>query len=378
MKRSVLYIISGIAALVLCVTICSAGFAPEFEVMPLSVKAPSDASPYNDEGFLADAGSVIKKISNTTVPTGAKLSDLTDAYYRLISENVSPDFLPTANNIVAYLYYSSEAGSTYEDYHQYINSVSKTTDGSEYYNVADEYRKVAAEYWSNIKDLFPDQTMYTMPSSSDPMPTESESSEATTLEGLEISIPIEQSTPNSENPDQTDEFKTTTIRWFEDYVLNAEEAEVNPVSKEVITSKGQKFMTGEGLEWADSTYMDLIGKNIAEDFYEKAQYIDAFFYLITQARDAYEDYTNDRTYVSSVSNGQENYDKSKKYYAEAGKAITHFDDILTDSTNNTLPEFPEFGEVKLAGSAWDEQGAIGYVTTSMAEQLGWTEPDTSS
>ena len=195
---------------------------------------------------------------------------------------------------------------------------------------------------------------------------------------MEISIPIEQSTPNSENPDQTDEFKTTTIRWFEDYVLNAEEAEVNPVSKEVITSKGQKFMTGEGLEWADSTYMDLIGKNIAEDFYEKAQYIDAFFYLITQARDAYEDYTNDRTYVSSVSNGQENYDKSKKYYAEAGKEITHFDDILTDSTNNTLPEFPEFGEVKLAGSAWDEQGAIGYITTSMAEQLGWTEPDTSS
>ena len=118
MKRSVYLILTGIAALVLCVSICSAGFAPTFELMPLSMKAPSDANPYNDEAFKSEAEKIIGKISNSSVPTGAKLSEVTDAYYRLIMENVSPELFPNAHNIVAYLYYTSMAGEVYEDYHE--------------------------------------------------------------------------------------------------------------------------------------------------------------------------------------------------------------------------------------------------------------------
>jgi tetratricopeptide (TPR) repeat protein len=375
MNRSVFYILTGIAALVLCVTVSSAAFAPQFEQMPLSMKGSSDAKPYNDEAFMTEAEKVIGKISNSTVPTGTKLSEVTDAYYRLIMENVSPEFLETANNIVGYLYYTSKAGETYEDFHSYLNSVSKTTDGSEYYTVADQHRQVSAEFWKKIQDKFPNMTMYTLPDASAPIPEQKEEVQGDTLEGLEISIPMTQKNPDPASPDQTDKLKTTAIRWFEDYVDLANQPDDDPTNDKTEKSPGHRFLTGEGLEWVDSTYMDIIGLNVAEDFYKKANYIDAFFYLLSQARDLYEDYIDDRTYVSSVSNGQENYDKAKKYYDEANKTVGYFADIIPNGTNSTLPEFPEFGEVEKGSFGL---GELGYVSSSMAEQLSGGAADTSS
>jgi len=370
MKRSVIIILTGIAALVLSVNICTAAFAPEFEMMPLSMKTPSDATPYNDEGFIIEADSMVNKISNSTIPTGTKLSEVTDAYYRLIMENVSPEFLDTANNIVGYLFYTSQAGSTYKEYHDYLKSVSRTSDGSEYYTLVDQYTQVAAEFWNRISDRYPNATMYVLPSASAPMPTDESSTDGNILKGLETGIPMTQKLPDPTAPDQTESVKTSVTRWFEDYVENAEPDEVDPLTNEVKTTAGHLFLTGEGLQWADSTYMDLISKNVAEDFYEKAQYISAFFYLISQARESYQDYIDDRTYVSSVSYGDENYEKAKKYYNEAEKSIEYFKDVMS-GTNNTLPVFPQFGEVALAGSEWDNYGAFGYITDSMAESLGW-------
>ncbi len=366
MKRSVYLILTGIAALVLCVSICSAGFAPKFELMPLSMKAPSDAKPYNDEAFMNEAEKIIGKISNSSVPTGTKLSEVTDAYYRLIMENVSPELFPNAHNIVAYLYYTSMAGEVYEDYHEYMNSVSKTTDGSEYYMVADQNRQVAAEFWNKIKDLYPNMTMFTLPPVGEPMPEEKEEQQGDTLEGLDIAIPMTQKGPDSSADDQTEKFKTTTIRWFEDYVDQANQPDDDPMNDKTEKSPGHRFLIGEGLEWTDSTYMDLIGMNVAEDFYTKANYIDAFFYLISQARDFYESYMNDRTYISSVSNGEENYEKSKKYYDQAQKAIGYFGDIIPNTTNSTLPDFPKFGEVEKGTFGL---GELGYITPGMADQL---------
>jgi len=366
MNRSVLYIMTGIAALVLCATVCSAGFAPQFEQMPLSMKGSSDAKPYNDEAFMTEAKDIVKKISNSTVPTGTKLSEVTDAYYRLIMENVSPEFFANANNVVAYLYYTSKAGTTYEDFHSYLNSVSKTTGGSEYYTVADQYRQASAESWNKIQDQFPNMTMYTLPDSSSPMPSEEADQQGDTLEGLDIGIPITQKSPDPASPDQADKFQTTTVRWFEDYVDRANEPDDDPMNDKTEESPGQRFLTGEGVGWADSTFMDLVSLNVAEDFYDKANYVDAFFYLISQARDLYGSYTDDRTFVSSVSNGQENYDNAKKYYTEAQKSIGYFADIIPNGTNSTLPDFPQFGEVKMGG---EELGAIGYITTEMADYL---------
>ena len=366
MNRSVYLILTGIAALVLCVSICSAGFAPEFELMPLSMKAPSDAKPYNDDAFMNEAEKIIGKISNSSVPTGTKLSEVTDAYYRLIMENVSPELFPNAHNIVAYLYYTSMAGEVYEDYHDYLGSVSKTTDGSEYYTVADQNRQVAAEFWNKIEDLYPNMTMFTLPAVGDPMPEEKAEQQGDTLEGLDIAIPMTQKGPDSSADDQTEKFKTTTIRWFEDYVDLANQPDDDPTNDKTEKSPGHRFLIGEGLEWSDSTYMDLIGMNVAEDFYSTANYIDAFFYLISEARDYYESYINDRTYVSSVSNGEENYEKSKKYYDQAQTAIGYFDEIIPNTTNSTLPDFPKFGEVEKGTFGL---GELGYITPDMASEL---------
>lgn len=374
MRRSIFYIISGIAALVLFVAVSSAAFAPTFQQMPLSMKGSSDASPYNDEAFMTEAEKAIKKISNSTVPTGSKLSEVTDAYYRLIMENVSPEFFADANNIVGYLYYTSMAGSTFEDYHSYLNSVSRSSDGSEYYTVVDQYYQVSAEFWNKIKDKFPNMTMYTLPDASAALPQEEEEQQGSTLEGLEIAIPMTQKTPDTSSPDLTEKFKTITVRWFEDYVDQANKPDDDPFNDKTEKSPGHRFLIGEGVDWADTTYMDLVSMNIAEDFYDKANYIDAFFYLISEAKDRYEGYIDDRSFVSSVSNGQENYDNAKKYYDEAQKAIGHFDDIIPNGTNSTLPKFPEFGEVSMGGQ---EMGELGFVTGDMADYLSGGTADST-
>jgi hypothetical protein len=112
--------------------------------------------------------------------------------------------------------------------------------------------------------------------------------------------------------------------------------------------------------------MDLVGMNVAEDFYSQANYVDAFFYLISQARDYYQSYIDDRTFVSSVSNGKENFEKSRKYYDQAQLAIGYFEDILPNYTNSTLPAFPKFGEVEKNAL---NLGELGYITSDMADYL---------
>ncbi|MDD1724626.1 MAG: hypothetical protein LUQ07_05810 [Methanospirillum sp.] len=374
MKQSLFYILAGITAVVLCVTICSAAFAPVFEPMPLSMKNSSDAKPYEDESFLKDAGEVIGKISNSSVPTGSKLSEVTDAYYRLIMDNVSPELFPKADNIVAYIYYTSQAGSAYTDFNDYKKSVSKSTDGSEYYTVADQYYKKSGEYWDKIKDLYPNQSMYTLPAASDEMPSEEElSNQGNTLKGLDTALPMTQKEYDPNSEDQTEKFKTTVIRWFEDYVDRANEPEdLNPLTNKSEGSPGNRFLTGEGVGWADSTYQDLTSLNVAEDFMDKANYADAFFYLISQARDQYQQYIDDRKSVSSVTRGEKSYDSAKKYYTEAQKSIGYFSDIIPNETNTTLPEFPKFDEVDRLN--WD-YGEIGVITEEMANRLGYNEDD---
>lgn len=374
MNQNLLYILAGMTAVVLCVTICSAAFAPAFEPMPLSMKNSSDAKPYQDDAFMKDSGEVIAKISNSSVPTGSKLSEVTDAYYRLIMDNVSPGLFPKADSIVAYLYYTSKAGETYTDFNDYKKSVSKTTDGSEYYAVADQYRQKSAEYWDKIKDLYPNQSMYILPAISDEMPSEEESnSNGNTLNGLETAIPMTQKEYDPNSEDMTEKFKTTVIRWFEDYVDQANEPEdLNPMTNKSEASPGNRFLTGEGVGWADSTYQDLTGLNVAKDFYDKANYADAFFYLISKARDEYQQYIDDRKMVSSVNRGEESYDSAKKYYTEAQKSIGYFQDIIPNGTNTTLPEFPKFDEVDRLN--WNF-GEIGYISKEAAESLGFNDDE---
>jgi len=353
------FVVLGILALALVTGLVSASFAPSFEIMPMSMKNSSDAKPYADEAFWADAESLIERIEGQTVPTGSRLSDITGGYYRLIMENVSPEFHPLANNIAAFIYYTSKAGETYTSYHDYLKSVSKTTDGSEYYAVANLYYQQSVVFWDSIKELYPNMTVYILPAAGTPMPEEDTSASGGFVpKGLDIAVPMEMKKPDTNSADNTDKFITTTTRWFEDYVDKAQEPKVDALGK-VTESAGKAFLSGEGVGWSDSTYMNLIGMNVAQDFYEKAGYITAFYYYISQAQERYQDYMDAKTFVSSVSDGREPYDAGKKYYDEAGRAIAYFEDIIPNGTNSTLPDYPQFNEVTSAMTSYGQLGVIG-------------------
>jgi hypothetical protein len=112
---------------------------------------------------------------------------------------------------------------------------------------------VSAEYWDQIKDKFPNMTMYTLPPAGAPMPDEEDQQQGDTLEGLDIAIPMTQKGFDSAAEDQTEKFKTMTIRWFEDYVDTANQPDDDPTNDKTEKSPGHRFLTGEGLKWADST-----------------------------------------------------------------------------------------------------------------------------
>lgn len=358
MRQSSWFILLGILALALVTGLVSASFAPTFEVMPFSMKESSDAKPYADEAFKDDAYSVLESISGKTVPTGSRLNDITGAYYRMIMENVSPELHPLAHNIVAYIYYTAKAGETYTSYHDYLKSVSKTTDGSEYYAVANLYYQQSAVFWDSIKDLYPNMTIYILPAAGTPMPAEDDAASGGFVpKGLDIAVPMEMKKPDANSADNTAKFITTTTRWFEDYVDQA--GPVTDALGRVTESAGKAFLSSDGVNWADSTYMNLIGTNVAEDFYEKAGYISAFFYYISQAQERYQDYIDAKTFVSSTSDGREAFDAGKKYYDEAGKTIGYFEDILPNGTNSTLPDYPQFNEVTSAMTSYGQLGVIG-------------------
>ena len=366
MRQSSWFILLGILALALVTGLVSASFAPTFEVMPFSRKESSDAKSYADQAFKDDAYSVLESISGKTVPTGSRLNDITGAYYRMIMENVSPELHPLAHNIVAYIYYTAKAGETYTSYHDYLKSVSKTTDGSEYYAVATLYYQQSAVFWDAIKDLYPNMTMYILPAAGSPMPVEDSAAAGGFVpKGLDIAVPMEMKKPDVNSADNTDKFITTTTRWFEDYVDLAQQAETDALGRE-LSSPGYGFLTGEGVSWADSTYMNLIGMNVADDFYEKAGYITAFFYYLSQAKERYQDYIDAKTFVSSVSDGREPYEAGKKYYDEAGRTIAFFKSIIPANVNTTLPDYPQFKEVS---SSIGDYGQLGAISADMSEYL---------
>jgi len=378
MKRSLLYLLTGFIALLISVSFVSAAFTSEFKLLPFGMKNSSAASPYVDDAFMTDAGAVIESLSNTTVPTGTRLSDVSSAYYRLILDNVSPQLIETADNIIGYLYYASMAGEAYEDYHEYINSASKSSDGSEYYTLADQYRQVSAEYWKRISDRFPNTTMYTLPGANAEMPqTSDDDSTGSQLKGLEIPLTMTQKDYDPNSPDQTSKFKNITIKWFKDYVndVNSSEDDDLLLNSDEKTSTGHKFLTGEGVKWADSTFLDLVSLNVAKDFIDKANYVDAFFTYIAQAEELYNDYAEQQNSFSSLDNGKKSYESADKYYTEAQKALEYFKDIIPKGTNSSLPDFPKFGEVEKTTYSFGELGNIG---SDMSSTLGFDTDSSDS
>jgi len=126
---------------------------------------PSPATgPYDDEVFLDIANDTITSLSGQTVPNGTTLYDVQTTQQKISKMNISPDFYPIANQINMYLYYTGKAGSEYSSamtmmdkpYSPVYNQDSQLSD-------AKLYDTAAKRSWEQIKFLYPDVTMYTLP-----------------------------------------------------------------------------------------------------------------------------------------------------------------------------------------------------------------------
>ncbi|PKL59678.1 MAG: hypothetical protein CVV33_06605 [Methanomicrobiales archaeon HGW-Methanomicrobiales-4] len=315
------------------------------EPLPAELKTPAEGAVYQDDAFFKEADAVIKGLSNRTVPTESQRMKVYSAYSAVRGMSVSPENYAVANNILAFLYYTAKTGEAYENFFNEKKSVVAVTDGTEYYDLAAIYYYTATNWWALIADRYPNVTMYTLPDKNSPLPA-ADIAMGQLLDGLKYPLIIPQKTPNTDKSFEDQEFETTISRWIEDYV----EAIPNQTDLKEET-KGHYFILSDGPKWAKSTYMGLTIKNVRPEFYDTANYIDAFLYYLSQAREYYEQSVTDRTSYVSNSDGSENYNLAKAYYDEAGKALSLFKDKIPAINNTTtLPMFPEIREVPIGST----------------------------
>ena len=310
------------------------------EPMPDTLNQAVNGSANVDNTFFKTAGPVIKSLSNGTVPTGSQRMKVYSAYLTLKNMNISPERFEEAKANLAFLYYSAKAGEAYETYFDAKDSVARITDGSEFYTITQTYYQVASNWWALIAPAYPKVTLYTLPAQNDPFPSE-DIGIGTVLEGLKLPLLMTQKAPNSSKPYQDDLMKTTITRWIEDNIdaipKNADLGSESP---------GHYFLMSDDLARAKSVYVDLSTKNVHPEFLDTANYIDAFLYFISQARENYDQYLSDRTSTISTSDGQKSYDLSKIYYDQARVALDLFKGSIPGIRNNTtIPNFPEMSEV---------------------------------
>lgn len=315
------------------------------EPLPAELKAPAEGAVYQDDAFFKEADAVIKSLSNRTVPIESQRMKVYSAYSTVRGMRVSPENYTVANNILAFLYYTAKTGEAYENFFNEKKSVVAVTDGSEYYNLASIYYYTVTNWWALIADRYPKVTLYTLPDQNIPYPA-TDSAMGELLPGLKYPLVIPQKTPNTDKPFQDEEVKTTITRWIEDNV------DAIPNQSELKEeTKGHYFIMSDGPKWAKSTYMGLTMKNVRPEFYDTVNYVDAFLYFLSQAREYYEQSVTDRTSYVSNSDGSENYNKAKAYYDEAGKALSLFKDQIPAINNTTtLPMFPEIKEVPIGST----------------------------
>lgn len=315
------------------------------EPLPAELKVPAEGTVYQDDAFFKEADPVIKSLSNRTVPTESQRMKVYSAYSTVRGMSISPENYDAANNILAFLYYTAKTGEAYENFFNEKKSVAAVTDGSEYYNLASIYYMTASNWWALIADRYPGVILYTLPGQNNAYPA-SDIGIGELLDGLKYPLIIPQKVPDTGKPFQDQEVTTTISRWIED---NVDAIPNQSDLKE--ESKGHYFILSDGPKWAKSTYMGLSMKNVDPKFYDTANYIDAFLYYLSQAREYYDQSITDRTSFVSISDGTDNYNLAKAYYDEAGKALSLFKDQIPSINNTTtLPTFPEIREVPIGST----------------------------
>jgi len=323
------------------------------EPMPDTLQKAAEGAASQDDRFFSTAVPMIKSLSNGTVPLGSQQMKVNSAYSLIKGMNISPERFDEAKATLAFLYYSVKAGEAYENYHATKKSVASVTTGIEFYDLAQIYYQTSSAWWELIAASYPKVTLYKLPASSEPFPDD-DIGLGTVLEGLKYPILMEHRKPDPSKPYQNDEINTTISRWIED---NIDSIPVNQTDRND-QSKGYYFIMGDDVSKAKSTYISLSSRNVPAEFYDTANYIDAFLYFISQAREYYNNYLTERTNIVSASDGKIPYDKSKNYYDEAQVALNMFRNKVSDvNGNTTIPEFPRFDEVPL-GPQLDSEGTL--------------------
>lgn len=323
------------------------------EPMPDTLQVAPEGTVSQDDQFFSTAVPIIKSMSNGTVPLGSQQMKVNSAYSSMKGMKISPERYDEARATLAYLYYSVKTGEAYENYHDTKNSVASTTTGVEFYDLAQIYYQTASIWWNRIAASYPKVTLYKLPAVSDTFPDD-DIGVGSVLEGLKYPVLMEHRKPDPSKPYQTDEINTTISRWIED---NIESIPLNK-SERNDESKGYYFIMGDDVSRAKSTYVSLTSKNVPAEFLETANYIDAFLYYISQAREYYNNYLTERTNIVSATDGRVPYDKSKSYYEEAQVALNMFrDKVAGVNSTTTIPEFPMFDEVPL-GPQLDSEGTL--------------------
>ncbi len=350
MKRMILA-----SALILCMIL--AGFPAvvsaddlSLEPLPYNLKEPSDGAVYEDEKYFSIADPAIKGLSNRTVPIGTQRMLLQSAYVNLRDMRVSAANYNKAQAALAFLYYSGKAGEAYDNYQSQKDSVGLVTDGSAYYDLAEIYYTTAEAWWALIAAEYPKVTMYSFPDKDEVYPDEL-SSVGTVLEGLKYPVLLVQKEPNSTKPYEDEKVKTTIVRWLEDNL----DVALNKTDLDGV-SQGGYFIMGDDLKDTKSTYIELTTKNVNPDFYDTANYINAFLYYLSLARENYDNFLSERRSLMLATDGQESYDAAKAYYDEARVAHSLFKDKVPGiNATITLPEFPRVDEVERGKMTEQEQ-----------------------
>jgi hypothetical protein len=323
------------------------------EPMPDTLQITPEGAASQDDQFFSIAAPIIKSMSNGTVPLGSQQMKVNSAYSSMKGMKISPERFDEAKATLAYLYYSVKAGEAYENYHDTKNSVASTTTGTEFYDLAKIYYETALIWWKLIAASYPKVTIYKLPAVGDTFPDD-DIGMGTVLEGLQYPVLMEHRKPDPSKPYQTDEINTTISRWIED---NIDSIPLNQ-SERNGKSKGYYFIMGDDVSRAKSTYVSLTSKNVPAEFYDTANYIDAFLYYISQAREYYNNYLTERTNIVSATDGRVPYGKSKSYYEQAQVALNLFrDKVAGVNSTTTIPEFPKFDEVPL-GPQLDSEGTL--------------------
>jgi hypothetical protein len=323
------------------------------EPMPDTLQTATEGAASQDDLFFSTAAPVIKSLSNGTVPLGSQKMKVNSAYSSMKSMKISPERFDEAKATLAFLYYSVKAGEAYENYHDTKNSVASTTTGIEFYDLALVYYQTASAWWNLIAASYPKVTLYKLPAVNEPFPDD-DIGMGTVLEGLKYPILMDHRKPDPSKPYQTNEINTTISRWIED---NIDSIPLNK-SERNGKSKGYYFIMGDDVSRAKSTYVSLTSKNVPVEFYDTANYIDAFLYYISQAREYYNNYLTERTNIVSASDGKDSYDKSNSYYEQAQVALNMFrDKVIGVNSTATIPEFPMFDEVP-RGPQLDSEGTL--------------------